>query len=79
MHMYVYVLKQKKRVLEPIRKLGAMMKKARAEADSIEIGEPITIPTAEENTTEPTTNIEIRTPEYVPPAFSSPESEESPT
>ena len=56
------------------------MKKKRTEPVNIEVGEPINITTEEErNNIDAGNKIEIRTPEYVPSAFSSPESEESPS
>ena len=74
------MLKQKRRRLEPLRKIGARMKKARSENDAVKIGEPVNITTMEERNSEPTVNTTIRTPEHIPPAtFSSPESEQSPS
>ena len=55
------------------------MKKKRTEPVNIEMGEPINITTEEENNIDAGNKIEITTPEYIPPAFSSPESEESPS
>ena len=72
------MLRRQKR-LQPLRKLAAAMKKRRTEPVNIEMGETININTEEENNTDAGNKIEIRTPEYVPPVFSSPESEESPS
>ena len=73
------MLRQKRR-LEPLRKIAARMKKAKAENEAVEIREPMEISIEEEKGSEPTIRETIRTPEYIPPAtFSSPESEESPS
>ena len=37
------MLKQKRRRLEPLRKIGARMKKAKSENDAVKIGEPVNI------------------------------------
>ena len=57
----------KKRRLEPLRKIGARMKKARLENDAVEIDEPVNMVTTEEKNSEPTANTIIATPEYIPP------------
>ena len=72
------MLRQKKRRLEPMRKIGARMKKAKSEVNAIEINEPANVMTTEEKSPEPTTNATIRAPERIPTStFSSPEGEES--
>ena len=62
------MLRMKKRRLEPLRKIGARMKKARLESDAVEIDEPVNMVTTEEKNSEPTANTIIATPEYVPPS-----------
>ncbi len=60
--------------LEPVRKIGARMKKNRSENEAVQFNEPVDIQTTESRNPEPMSiNTTIRTPEYVPSgAFSSP-------
>ena len=71
------MLRQRKRSLEPLRKIGARMKRSRHENEAVQLNGPVIIQTTESRNPEPTAiNTTIRTPEYVPSGeFSSPEVE----